>query len=141
MPVSLFCMCAPRLTSTFPMADETYSYSWISSSFPRPPAKRAVAIAMVNAFSQLGNIAGSYVWNLSENGYRKSYGIVLAMFGISIVGCFTFRMILVNLNKKLDAGEAAWEAREDVTDKTQKLEHFEQEDEALKMRKGFRYLV
>jgi len=34
-------------------------YSWISSSFPRPPAKRAVAIAMVNAFSQLGNIAGS----------------------------------------------------------------------------------
>lgn len=116
-------------------------YSWISSSFPRPPAKRAVAIAMVNAFSQLGNIAGSYVWNLSENGYRKSYGIVLAMFGISIIGCFTFRMILVNLNKKLDAGEAAWEAREDVTDKAQKLEHFEQEDEALKMRKGFRYLV
>jgi hypothetical protein len=29
-------------------------YSWISSSFPRPPAKRAVAIAMINAFSQLG---------------------------------------------------------------------------------------
>jgi MFS family permease len=27
-------------------------YSWISSSFPRPPAKRAVAIAMINAFSQ-----------------------------------------------------------------------------------------
>uniref|UniRef100_A0A0D2XNX3 Major facilitator superfamily (MFS) profile domain-containing protein n=1 Tax=Fusarium oxysporum (strain Fo5176) TaxID=660025 RepID=A0A0D2XNX3_FUSOF len=34
-------------------------YSWISSSFPRPPAKRAVAIAMINAFSQLGNVAGS----------------------------------------------------------------------------------
>lgn len=31
-------------------------YSWISSSFPRPPAKRAVAIAMINAFSQIGNI-------------------------------------------------------------------------------------
>lgn len=27
-------------------------YSWISSSFPRPPAKRAVAIAMINALSQ-----------------------------------------------------------------------------------------
>ena len=32
-------------------------YSWISSSFPRPPAKRAVAIAMINAFSQLGNVS------------------------------------------------------------------------------------
>lgn len=38
-------------------------YSWISSSFPRPPAKRAVAIALINAFSQLGNVAGSYVWS------------------------------------------------------------------------------
>lgn len=53
-------------------------YSWISSSFPRPPAKRAVVIAFVNAFSQLGNVAGSYVWDLKENGYRKSYGIVTA---------------------------------------------------------------
>lgn len=53
-------------------------YSWISSTFPRPPAKRAVAIAFINAFSQLGNVAGSYVWNLSANGYRSSYGIVLS---------------------------------------------------------------
>ncbi|KAK8853084.1 hypothetical protein IAR55_003785 [Kwoniella newhampshirensis] len=116
-------------------------YSWISTSFPRPPAKRAVALAMINAFSQLGNIAGSYVWNLKENGYRKSYGIVLAMFGITLVGCFVFRTILINLNKKLDAGEAAWETRQDVTDKGQKLEHFERQDEALQMRKGFRYLI
>lgn len=134
-------VCISLNISTFAVADQTCSYSWISSSFPRPPAKRAVAIAMVNAFSQLGNIAGSYVWNLSENGYRKSYGIVLAMFGITIVGCFIFRMILVNLNKKLEAGETAWEAKEDVTDKAQTLEHLEQKDEALKMRKGFRYLV
>jgi MFS family permease len=75
-------------------------YSWISSSFPRPPAKRAVAIAMINAFSQLGNVAGSYVWGLKDNGFRKSYGIVLSMFGITIVGCFVFRQILVRLNKR-----------------------------------------
>ncbi|KAH6614458.1 general substrate transporter [Chaetomium sp. MPI-SDFR-AT-0129] len=81
-------------------------YSWISSSFPRPPAKRAVAIAMINAFSQLGNVAGSYVWNLPENGYRKSYGIVTAMFGITIVGCLIFRIVLVRLNKQLDIEEA-----------------------------------
>lgn len=34
-------------------------YAWVSNTFPRPPAKRAVAVALVNAFSQLGNIAGS----------------------------------------------------------------------------------
>ncbi|KAL7954599.1 major facilitator superfamily domain-containing protein [Trichoderma compactum] len=115
-------------------------YSWISSSFPRPPAKRAVAIAMVNAFSQLGNVAGSYVWALTENGYRKSYGIVLAMFGVTIVGNAVFKMILNNLNKKLEAGEMAWEARPDVTEKTAQAE-MEDLDEALRMRKGFRYLV
>lgn len=36
-------------------------YSWLSTSIPRPPAKRAVALAFINAFSQLGNISGSYV--------------------------------------------------------------------------------
>ncbi|TDZ19684.1 putative transporter [Colletotrichum orbiculare MAFF 240422] len=86
-------------------------YSWISSSFPRPPAKRAVAIAMINAFSQLGNVAGSYVWNLSDNGFRKSYGIVTAMFGVTIVGCYLFKLILDNLNRKLEAGEREWEVQ------------------------------
>jgi MFS family permease len=110
-------------------------YSWISSSFPRPPAKRAVAIAMVNAFSQLGNVAGSCVWDLPENGFRKSYGIVLSMFGVTIVGCFLFRLILQGLNKKLEATEVAAD-----TEKTTQAE-VEDLDEALRMRKGFRYLV
>ncbi|CAG9955839.1 unnamed protein product [Clonostachys rosea f. rosea IK726] len=116
-------------------------YSWISSSFPRPPAKRAVAIAMINAFSQLGNVAGSYVWDLKENGYRKSYGIVLSMFGLTIIGCFAFRLILVNLNKKLEAGESAWETRRDVAEQTAQVEFLGSADEALQMRRGFRYLV
>lgn len=116
-------------------------YSWISSSFPRPPAKRAVAIAMINAFSQLGNVAGSYVWDLKENGYRKSYGIVLSMFGLTIIGCFAFRLILVNLNKKLEAGESAWETRRDIAEQTAQVEFLGSADEALQMRRGFRYLV
>ncbi|KAL6413126.1 hypothetical protein AUP68_02624 [Ilyonectria robusta] len=115
-------------------------YSWISSSFPRPPAKRAVAIAMINAFSQLGNVAGSYVWALKANGYRQSYGIVLSMFGVTIMGCAAFRWILVGLNKKLDAGEEAWEVSEDVAKQTAAAEDMDN-DEALRMRRGFRYLI
>lgn len=114
-------------------------YSWISSSFPRPPAKRAVALALINAFSQLGNVAGSYVWDLSDNGYRKSYGIVTAMFGITIVGFWGFRMILVNLNKKLEAAEAADAGHPDG--QTGSSDFIESADESLRVRKGFRYLV
>lgn len=119
-------------------------YSWISSSFPRPPAKRAVALAIINAFSQLGNVAGSYVWNLKENGYRKSYGIVTAMFGITIVGCFVFRVILQNLNKKLAEGETtAWDIRPDVAAQTAKDEDISQahEERVQETKGGFRYLV
>lgn len=106
-------------------------YSWISSSFPRPPAKRAVAIALINAFSQLGNIAGSYVWALPANGFRSSYGIVTAMFGVTILGCWIFRMVITRLNRKLERSEL-----------TQlDGEFLESEDEALRVRKGFRYLV
>jgi len=34
--------------------------AWTSGTFARSASKRAVALAFVNAFSQLGNIAGSY---------------------------------------------------------------------------------
>lgn len=116
-------------------------FSWVSSSFPRPPAKRAVAIAMVNSFCQLANLAGSYIWDLDENGYRKSYGIVFAMFGSAIICFILFRMQLVKLNKKLEAGEATWVTRDDVTRKTAEMEDLETKDDALKMRQGFRYLL
>lgn len=34
-------------------------FAWVSNSFPRPPSKRAVAVALVNGWSQTGNVAGS----------------------------------------------------------------------------------
>ncbi|KAJ6440109.1 allantoate permease [Purpureocillium lavendulum] len=112
-------------------------YSWISSSFPRPPAKRAVAIAMINAFSQLGNVAGSYVWALKDNGYRKSYGIVLSMFGVTIVGCYLFKLMLADLNKKLAESEM-----QEVAEQRPDGDYIiDSNDESLRMRKGFRYLV
>jgi MFS family permease len=115
-------------------------YSWISSSFPRPPAKRAVAIAMINAFSQLGNICGSYVWNMKDNGYRNSYGVVTAMFGVTIAGCYVFRVILVRLNKRLDDGTDAWVVKDDIAEQTAKTEGVDVEEGARKMQ-DFRYLI
>ncbi len=119
-------------------------YSWIASSFPRPPAKRAVAIAIINAFAQLGNIAGSYVWDLKENGYRKSYAIVLSMFGVTIFGCWIVRIMLINLNKQLEKSEATADETEAVSTAGGTMgtvQILNSPDEALQMRKGFRYLV
>ena len=97
-----------------------------------------MAIALINGFGQLGNVAGSYVWRLKDNGFRGSYGIVLSMFGTTLILSWCFRMILVRMNKKLEAGEAAWETRRDVAEKTATLEEQENIDG---MRRGFRYLV
>lgn len=108
-------------------------FSWISSSFPRPPAKRAVAIAMVNAFGQLGNISGAYVWHLDENGYRGSYGIVLSMFCVAILGCFVFRTMLSRLNRNLQDAEMRQIGQQPGANI--------HGSERLQMRKGFRYLV
>lgn len=112
-------------------------YSWISSSFPRPPAKRAVAIAMINAFSQLGNVAGSYVWDLKDNGYRKSYGIVLSMFGVTIAGCWAIRWLLLRLNTQLESDEVAAA----TNNAPERHVDFVEGGEEVRMVKGFRYLV
>ncbi|KAJ9114534.1 hypothetical protein QFC20_001407 [Naganishia adeliensis] len=111
-----------------------------ASSFPRPAAKRAVAIALLNAVSQLGNIAGSYVWDKRfGKSYRVSYGIVLACFAIGIILNFAFRQILIGLNKKLEAGEQAWAADNERIDATAEAEGITRE-EVMDMRRGFRYL-
>ncbi|WVO20056.1 uncharacterized protein IAS62_001346 [Cryptococcus decagattii] len=71
--------------STWPLI---IMYTWMSSSFPRPPPppERAVALAFMNAMSQVGNIVGSYIWPTKFGPiYANSYGIVLSMFGATIL--------------------------------------------------------
>ncbi|PCH41496.1 MFS general substrate transporter [Wolfiporia cocos MD-104 SS10] len=115
---------AARYVSLFLMAQQyagfVVLYTWVSNSFPRPPSKRAVAVALVNAFSQLGNVAGSYVWPSNWGPtYRYSYAICIATSGWAIVMCYIFKLHLISLNKKLDK---------------------EEEERGVK-EKGFRYLI
>ncbi|CCO32097.1 putative transporter C1039,04 [Rhizoctonia solani AG-1 IB] len=72
----------------------------IGLSFNAYFPKRAVALAFINAFSQLGNVAGSYVWPKSwEPTYRKSYVICIACFALAIAMALFLRQHLANLNK------------------------------------------
>ncbi|KAL0950044.1 hypothetical protein HGRIS_010052 [Hohenbuehelia grisea] len=101
---------AARYVSLFLMA-QSYAgfvvlYAWMSNSFPRPPSKRAVALALMNAFSQLGNVAGSYVWPLAWGPtYRNSYGICIATASCTIIMCWIFRMHLDRLNRRIEMKE------------------------------------
>lgn len=96
-------------------------FAWISTSIPRPPSKRAVALAFINAFSQLGNIAGSYVWPPAWGPtYHNSYGITLSCFGLGIVMTFFFREYLRRENLRFAVEEQrALNHNEDVSPERQ----------------------
>ena len=80
--------------------------AWISSNSPRSPSKRAVAIAFINAFGQLGNISGSYIWPTAwGESYRYSYGICIAANALSIVMILAFSTHLKGLNEKAEREE------------------------------------
>lgn len=79
------------------------------------------------------------MWGLEADGYRKSYGIVTSMFGITIFACYAFKIILSRLNKKLERGELEWDAREDVANQTAEMEGTTV-DEALSMRVSYSLL-
>jgi hypothetical protein len=83
---SLFTHTAVRFLMAQSYAGFITFLAWVSNSVPRPPSKRAVALAFINAFSQLGNIAGSYVWPSGWGPtYRSSYAITISTFGYARV--------------------------------------------------------
>jgi len=107
-----------RYISLFLMAQSYAAFitflAWVSGSIPRPPSKRAVALATINAFSQLGNVAGSYVWPTSWGpSYRYSYVICIFANGLAIAMCYIFRQHLALLNRKAQKeaadGKAAYQ--------------------------------
>ncbi|KAM5540332.1 hypothetical protein V8D89_005790 [Ganoderma adspersum] len=81
---------AARYVALFLMAQSYAGFiiflAWISNTIARPPSKRAVALAFINSFAQLGNISGSYVWPKPWGpSYRNSYAICIATNGLCIV--------------------------------------------------------
>ncbi|PWN47023.1 MFS general substrate transporter [Violaceomyces palustris] len=76
---------------------------WIAPSIPRPVYKRATALALINAFSQLGNISGSYVWPQKWGPrYWQSNVISLSMFMTTIALVLVHRFMLQRENRELD---------------------------------------
>ncbi|KAG0698810.1 major facilitator superfamily domain-containing protein [Suillus ampliporus] len=99
-----------RYISLFLMAQVTAGsmvlWGWINNTFTREPAKRAVAIALINGLSQTGNIIGSFVWP-SKWGptYRYSYGICFVALGVSMAMFGVIHLYLKYLNKQIEKNE------------------------------------
>ncbi|KAL1762690.1 major facilitator superfamily domain-containing protein [Schizophyllum commune] len=101
---------AARYVSLFLMAQSYAGYvcalAWIPNTIPRPPSKRAVALALINAVTQLGNISGSYMfpdpWGPS---YTNSYAICISNAGLGVLMTFGLRWHLQRENKRLEAEE------------------------------------
>ncbi|KAG0702194.1 major facilitator superfamily domain-containing protein [Suillus ampliporus] len=81
-------------------------WGWINNTFAREPAKRAVAIALINGLAQTGNIIGSFVWPSNWGPtYRYSYGICIAALGVSTAMLGMMHLYLRHLNKQIEKNE------------------------------------
>lgn len=80
--------------------------SWISSSIPRPPAKRAATLAAINAISNSTSIYASYMYKTSFSPqYTAAFSVDCATAAIAILAATALRFVLARLNAKLDRGE------------------------------------
>uniref|UniRef100_A0A0W0FI53 MFS general substrate transporter n=2 Tax=Moniliophthora roreri TaxID=221103 RepID=A0A0W0FI53_MONRR len=115
---------------------------WVSNILPRPPAKRAAAIGIVNGCGVLGNLIGAFTWK-AEWGpeYHQSMIISLAGLALSTALALVIRQMVVRDNRKLDEADAK---AMDAVNRARVKEAARLEgitfEEAMVRRRGFRYL-
>lgn len=101
---------APRYVSMCLMVPSVYSgyvvaLAWISNTIPRPPAKRAAALAFINAVSNSSSIYASYMYpNSAAPAYTAAFIVNSATSFVAICAATVLRVMLVRLNKKLEMG-------------------------------------
>lgn len=100
----------PRYFAMMLMVPSVYTgyvvaLAWISNTMPRPPAKRAAALAFINAVSNTSSIYASYMYPSKWGpGYTVAFSVNCCTAFIAIVAATLLRFMLVRLNRKLDAG-------------------------------------
>ncbi|KAJ4395949.1 hypothetical protein N0V93_000165 [Gnomoniopsis smithogilvyi] len=101
---------APRYVAMMLMVPSVYSgyvvaLAWISNTMPRPPAKRAAGLAFINAVSNTSSIYASYMYpDSAAPSYTIAFTVNTITSFIAICAATVLRVMLVRLNKRLDAG-------------------------------------
>ncbi|KAI0055452.1 MFS general substrate transporter [Artomyces pyxidatus] len=113
---------------------------WVSNVIPRPPAKRAAAMGIVNGFGNIGNLIGSFTWKAAWGPeYHPSMYIGIAAMVLSSSLALLLRTMLVRQNKKLDSAEIDPGSTRVRVEDAARLQGIPVQ-EAVKRRRGFRYL-
>ncbi|CCX11561.1 major facilitator superfamily domain-containing protein [Pyronema domesticum] len=98
----------PRYLAMMLMVPSVYSgyvvsLAWISNTLPRPPAKRAAALAAINAFSNASSIWTAFAYPRSSGPrYIEAMAMNCATAALSILAATGLRWHLARKNKKLD---------------------------------------
>ncbi|KAK4542676.1 hypothetical protein LTR36_006248 [Oleoguttula mirabilis] len=126
---------APRYVAMMLMVPGIYTsfvivLAWISNTIPRPPAKRAAALALINAVSNGSSIYASYMYSGAPR-YITAFSVDCCTAFLAILMAGLLRILLVRENKKLDRGEYVAGVPNGAA----------VPGEGGVVRKGFRYLV
>ena len=120
-------------------------YAWISSSIPRPPAKRAAAMAFMNSIGNMASIWTPYTYtDASFPHYRPALGVVIGLMAAAGIAGTVLRFYLVRQNKRFERLENAdTELTERDMKKLQKTAEMEGVDVATarQLQKGFRFAI
>ncbi|KAJ7503292.1 MFS general substrate transporter [Mycena galericulata] len=137
---------AGRYVSMFLMACSSAGVAmllpWVANAVPRPPAKRAAALGVVNGWGNIGSLIGSYVWKTQFGpAYHQSMIISLGATSIAIGLAIVICQLLVAKNKRFDADETlALTTLDSSRVKEAAVLQGITYEEAMERRKGFRYL-
>jgi MFS family permease len=125
-----FLVCA----GTFGVYSTTYT--WLSSTIPRPPVKRAAAIGIANSCANLASLFANYFW-LDEYApnFRVSWGCTLAFQLLAFSSIISLRFVLRRGNKRFEQA-----IRETDPDDTAAMAQLD-EDSQRAVLNGFRYIT
>jgi hypothetical protein len=139
----------PRYFSFFLMnfvfAQNGTIYAWISNAIPRPPAKRAAALAIINSIGNSASIWTPFTyWPSSSPHYRPALGICIGLEVLALASFLGMRFYLSHQNKQLERmeNEDSQLTERDVK-KLQRTADVEGIDvgAARMMQKGYRYML
>ncbi|KAK6197952.1 transporter of nicotinic acid [Scheffersomyces amazonensis] len=98
------CLMIPSLYCSF-----TIILSWMSNCCPRPPAKRAVALALMNCISNSTSIWNAYLYPASAAPRYLTAFICNCVFILcAIIFAVVLRVRLMTLNKRIERGTINW---------------------------------
>ncbi|KAF2009750.1 MFS general substrate transporter [Aaosphaeria arxii CBS 175.79] len=129
----------------FVFAQNGVIYAWISNAIPRPPAKRAAALAFINSVGNSASIWTPFTyWPSSGPHYRPALGICIGLEVLAVICFVALRFTLQRQNKRLEALERmGGDLDEREAKKLEKTAEVEGIDirTAREMQKGYRYML